>query len=85
LGAVAEVHVRTLRRTVEIAGGEEELAILLKVTPSHLALWLRAVVEPPADVFLRAVDLISEHELARLSASQSAPAANERKEDLAAS
>ena len=77
MGAVAEVHVATLRRAAEIAGGEQQLAVVLKVTPSHLALWLRGVTEPPGDVFLRAVDLISEHELARLAAS--APASTTAK------
>lgn len=58
---LAEVHVKTLRRAAEIAGGEQQLAFLLKVTPSHLALWLAGYTDPPGDVFLRAVDLVFQH------------------------
>jgi DNA-binding transcriptional regulator YdaS (Cro superfamily) len=57
---VAEVHVRTLIRAAEIVGGEHELALRLKVTPSHLSLWMKGLATPPADVFLRVVDLILE-------------------------
>jgi hypothetical protein len=57
---VADVHVRTLKRAVEIVGGEQELALRLKVTPSHLALWLQGIETPPGDIFLQAVDLVME-------------------------
>ncbi len=66
---MAAVRVNTLRRAVAIAGGEQELALLLKVTPSHLALWVEGVEAPPGDVFLRAVDLVTDYGLAQLSAS----------------
>ena len=52
--------VRTLERAAVIEGGEQALAFRLKVTPSHLALWLQGVERPPVEVFLRAVDLVSE-------------------------
>lgn len=86
-GAVAEVHVGTLRRAAEIIGGEQELALVLNVTPSHLALWLGGYAEPPGDIFLRAVDLITEHELSRLAVAAPAPASTpaKPKEDLPAS
>jgi DNA-binding transcriptional regulator YdaS (Cro superfamily) len=57
---MAEVHVRTLRRAATLVGGEQALALRIKVTPSHLALWLAGAGEPPADVFLRAVDIVME-------------------------
>jgi DNA-binding transcriptional regulator YdaS (Cro superfamily) len=57
---LAEVHILTLRRAAALVGGEHELALLLKVTPSHLALWLMGVEVPPHDVFLRAVDIVME-------------------------
>ena len=57
------VYVKTLERAAEIAGGEQRLALLLKVTPSHLALWLRGIETPPTAIFLRAADLVSDHEL----------------------
>jgi hypothetical protein len=65
---VAELYVKTLQRAAEIVGGEQELALRLKVTPSHLALWLRGVEKPPGAIFLRAVDLVMEYEMARLAA-----------------
>jgi DNA-binding transcriptional regulator YdaS (Cro superfamily) len=40
-GAVPSVHAQTLRRAAEIVGGEQELALRLKVTPRHLHLWLK--------------------------------------------
>jgi len=62
---VPDVYTRTLLRAAEILGGEVELALRLKVTPSHLHLWMRGLSVPPRDVFLRAVDLVVEHDQAR--------------------
>lgn len=56
------VYARTLVRAAEIIGGELELALRLQVTPSHLHLWIRGLSEPPRDVFLRAVDLVIDHD-----------------------
>lgn len=66
---MAEVHVRTLRRAAEIVGGEQPLALRLKVTPSHLSLWLGGLAEPPGDIFLRAVDLVLEEDISSLALS----------------
>jgi hypothetical protein len=63
-----DVYVRTLERAVVIEGGEQALALRLKVTPSHLALWLQGIERPPVEVFLRAVDLVSEELLPKPSA-----------------
>jgi DNA-binding transcriptional regulator YdaS (Cro superfamily) len=63
---VPDVYLRTLERAAQIVGGEQALALHLKVTPSHLALWLKGLEEPTTEAFLRAVDLVSEHELAQL-------------------
>lgn len=41
-----------------MAGSEQQLALLLKVTPSHLRLWLAGYADPPGDVVLRAVDVV---------------------------
>jgi DNA-binding transcriptional regulator YdaS (Cro superfamily) len=60
------VYSRTLQRAAELVGGEEALALRLKVTPSHLALWIRDLASPPGDVFLRAADIVSEHELKQI-------------------
>lgn len=60
--AVAAVHVRTLQRAAQQVGGVEMLASHLKVRPSRLTLWLQGRVSPPLDVFLRAVDLVTQDE-----------------------
>jgi DNA-binding transcriptional regulator YdaS (Cro superfamily) len=67
---VPEIYIRTLQRAAEIVGGEEQLALRLKVTPSHLALWLQGRSEPPAGVCFAAVDLVTDHELSLLSKSE---------------
>jgi DNA-binding transcriptional regulator YdaS (Cro superfamily) len=61
------VRIRTLERAAEIVGGEEALARHLNVTPSHLSLWIQGAVEPPSDVFLKAADIVCEHEVQQLS------------------
>ena len=71
--AVRDVYRKTLERAAQIAGGEQALALQLKITPSHLALWLRGLEEPTTEAFLRAVDLVSEHELAQLPRSRPQP------------
>jgi DNA-binding transcriptional regulator YdaS (Cro superfamily) len=71
---VPEVYIRTLQRAVEIVGGEQPLALRIKVTPSHLSLWLQGLEDPPTEVFLRAVDLVSEHEFGQLGNRRPPPA-----------
>jgi transcriptional regulator with XRE-family HTH domain len=68
------VRVKTLRRAAEIVGGEEALALLLGVTPSHLALWLRGAMEPPDRFFLRAVDIVLEIDSRPMSSAAEAAA-----------
>jgi hypothetical protein len=57
-----ELYLRTLRRAAELVGDADRLALALRVTPSHLALWLHGEEKPPLEIFLRAVDLVSERE-----------------------
>ena len=57
---MSQVHIRTLARAAQIVGGPQELAIKLKVTPSHLALWMSGAEPCPPNVFLQAVDLVLE-------------------------
>jgi hypothetical protein len=59
---VSNLYARTLLRAAELVGGEQQLAVQLKVTPSHLALWLAGTEVPPTDIFLKAVDVISERQ-----------------------
>ena len=58
------MHVRTLLRSAEIAGGTQELAFRLQVTPSHLSLWMGGLEPCPSHIFLKAVDLVLEKDLA---------------------
>jgi len=64
------VYARTLRRAVELVGGEAELAAQLGVTKKELDLWIRNFVRPPNDVFLKAADIVGEHELRVLQEQQ---------------
>jgi hypothetical protein len=68
-----DVYVRTLQRAAQIEGSEEALALRLKVTPSHLALWIQGVERPPLEVFLRAVDLVSDQQFPQPDAKAAAP------------
>jgi hypothetical protein len=61
---VVDVYIRTLARAAEIVGGAQELAFRLKVTPSHLSLWMGGLEPCPGHVFLMAVDLVLEREIA---------------------
>jgi DNA-binding transcriptional regulator YdaS (Cro superfamily) len=70
---VPTVYIRTLKRAAELVGSEEALARHLKVLPSHVELWIRGVVSPPGDVFLRAADIVSEHDLKQLAKSKPLP------------
>jgi DNA-binding transcriptional regulator YdaS (Cro superfamily) len=63
-GNVVDVYIRTLARAAEIVGGPQELAFRLKVTPSHLSLWMGGLEPCPGHVFLMAVDLVLEREIA---------------------
>ena len=58
-----DVYIRTLARAAEIVGGATELAFRLKVTPSHLSLWMGGLEPCPANIFLQAVDLVLEREM----------------------
>ena len=64
------VYARTLRRAAELVGGEAELAAQLGVTKKELDLWIRNFVRPPSDVFLKAADIVGEHELRVLQEQQ---------------
>jgi hypothetical protein len=57
------VYARALQRAAEVLGGKEPLRALLHVTPAKLAAWLSGDQNPPMDVFLIAVDVISDADL----------------------
>jgi DNA-binding transcriptional regulator YdaS (Cro superfamily) len=56
------VHAQTLRRAAQVLGGTEQLARHLAVKPSQLALWMGDAEPTPPDIFLKAVDLLAEHD-----------------------
>ena len=53
------VQARALRRAADMLGGKNELRAALRVPMTSLDQWLEGTVQPPMDVFLRAVDIIS--------------------------
>jgi hypothetical protein len=64
---LAHVYMRTLQRAADIVGGPDALAQKLRVTPSHLELWLKGLESPREEIFLRAVDIVSDDEIGTLN------------------
>ena len=54
------VHARAIVRAVEILGGVDEFSKLAKASPYDISLWSKGKSVPPMDVFLLAVDVISQ-------------------------
>ena len=67
------VHARAVERAVEILGSVQSFSERVKVAPSDVELWMKADAIPPTDIFLMAVDIISEHEKASLAAAKGSP------------
>jgi hypothetical protein len=57
------VRVWTLRRACEILGGRPQLRKYLKVSAVSLGIWMAGSEPPPTDVFLKAVDVVVEHDV----------------------
>ena len=55
------LYARTLKRAAQAVGGTEQLATSLKVTPGKLQLWMKGAAGVPPEVFLKAVDVITEN------------------------
>jgi len=53
------VQARALRRAADILGGKHTLRAALHVPMARLEEWLEGRADPPMDIFLRAVDIIS--------------------------
>lgn len=53
------VQARALLRAADILGGKQKLRAALRVPMTRLDEWLEGGVEPPMEIFLRAVDIIS--------------------------
>jgi hypothetical protein len=52
------VYTRVLHRACQMVGGVEPLAARLRVPVPTLYRWLDGEAEPPAPVFLKAVDIV---------------------------
>ena len=57
------VRARALRRAAQILGGEIQLSRYLRVSVLSVTVWMAGAEPPPTDVFLRAVDVIVDHDL----------------------
>ncbi|TAK81350.1 MAG: hypothetical protein EPO20_24935 [Betaproteobacteria bacterium] len=64
---MSSVHFQTLEYAAGLVGGEEQLAHRLGVSSSELDLWLAGGAPPPVSVFLKAVDIVTDAAIARLS------------------
>jgi hypothetical protein len=58
-----DLYVRTLTRAAEIVGGQQKLALRLRVTRGRLMLWIAGLEPTPAHIFLQAVDLVLERKI----------------------
>lgn len=70
---MSAIQTRVIRRAAELMGGEEELAQLLNVVPSHLALWISGEALPPDDVFLKVADIITGQGVQKLATILASP------------
>jgi transcriptional regulator with XRE-family HTH domain len=50
-----------------LVGGQQELARRLGVSPSHLLPWLAGTSTPPIEAFLKAVDIVGDHDIQQLT------------------
>ncbi len=60
------MRTRAVRRASDILGGEPKLRKYLGVSAIALGVWLAGTERPPTDVFLKAVDVIVEHDVDEL-------------------
>jgi DNA-binding transcriptional regulator YdaS (Cro superfamily) len=60
------IHIRTVRRAAEVAGGMTSLAARLGVSPLSVAAWMDGTSEVPAESFRKLVEIIVEQQRERL-------------------
>jgi hypothetical protein len=63
---VGKLYAAAVKRAAALVGGEGNLARVLATRPGVLARWIEGREVPPLQVFLKAVDLITEHEVSEL-------------------
>jgi hypothetical protein len=74
------LYLKTLRQAAQVIGGIEGLGKRLAVSKAVLAGWLAEIAPVPESIFLKAVDLLQEHELrVALRAKAMPPRRGERK------
>lgn len=61
------VRAQTLRRAAAIVGGPDALALQFDVKPEELTAWMAGTAAMPEAVFLRAVDIVTAHQVAEIS------------------
>lgn len=54
------LHLRLLQRAVELLGGIDQVGRYLGVSEARVRIWQRGIIDPPEDIFLKLVDLISD-------------------------
>jgi hypothetical protein len=57
---MVSLHVQTLVRAAQIAGGVDNLAVKFKVPPKTLSAFLRGKLPVPPSIFLKATDILAE-------------------------
>jgi DNA-binding transcriptional regulator YiaG len=62
-------YVRTLQRAVELAGGEEQLASVLRTSREVLSMWLSGRITPPIKPYLAALELVTRNPKSRAAGS----------------
>ncbi len=55
------VYTRTMRSAVEAIGGTAQLAKILGASAGEIEAWVKGHAVPPPGIFLRAIDLLSQH------------------------
>ena len=55
------VYTRTMRRALDALGGPEQLAKVLGASAGEIETWVSGHGIPPPGIFLRAIDLLSQH------------------------
>ena len=60
-----ELQSTLLKRAAQITGGDSELCEYLGVSEARLRLWLAGRVRLPDPIFLKAVDLVLQDDIAR--------------------
>lgn len=61
--AADDTYTRTLRRAMELAGGEAALVEALRTSPEVLAKWLSGELQPPHRVYFAALDIVTKRRL----------------------